>query len=183
MRHRASLVLSSSVAEFYTVAHCADCSLVPTGCIAFLRPYPMRVCCMRHKSTGARCTVVAAAIPTADIRNLEDYDMHRTHRYIASLFLTAALVAPVSTMAVPVPQEARDQNRVYDKDHKDYHNWDDNENRAWGQFLTEKPQKFARILEGEQEGAVAILELAPCSSRQKLARSPHRPWGSLLGCL
>jgi hypothetical protein len=66
---------------------------------------------------------------------LEDYDMHRTHRYIASLFLTAALVAPVSTMAVPVPQEARDQNRVYDKDHKDYHNWDDNENRAWGSSL------------------------------------------------
>jgi hypothetical protein len=55
--------------------------------------------------------------------------------------------------------------RVYDRAHKDYHNWDDNENHAWGQFLTEKPQEFARILEGEQEGAGAILELPPCSSR------------------
>jgi hypothetical protein len=27
--------------------------------------------------------------------------------------------------------------RVYDRAHKDYHNWDDNENHAWGQFLTE----------------------------------------------
>jgi len=63
--------------------------------------------------------------------------MHRANRYITSLFLTAALAAPVAIMAVPVPQEGRNQNRVYDKQHKDYHNWDDNENRAWGQYLTE----------------------------------------------
>ncbi len=44
-------------------------------------------------------------------------------------------------MAVSVPQEARDQNRVYDKDHKDYHNWDDNENRAWGAVPYGKPQE------------------------------------------
>ena len=96
---------------------------------------------------------MAAAIPKADILNLEDYNMHRAHRYIASLFLTAALAAPVSIMAVPVPQEARDQNRVYDKDHKDYHNWDDNENRAWGQFLTEnhkKSHEFSKAKTKEQ---------------------------------
>ena len=63
--------------------------------------------------------------------------MHRSHHYIASLFLTAALAAPISIMAVPVPQEAGVQIRVYDKHHKDYHNWDDNENRAWGQYLSE----------------------------------------------
>ena len=97
----------------------------------------MRVCCMRHQSTGSRCTIMAAAIPKADILNLEDYNMHRADRYVASLFLTAALAAPVSVMAVPVPQESRVQVRVYDKQHKDYHNWDDNENRAWGQYLTE----------------------------------------------
>ena len=53
--------------------------------------------------------------------------MHLSHRYIAALFLTAALVAPVAIMAAPAPQEARVQLRVYDKQHKDYHNWDDNE--------------------------------------------------------
>ena len=63
--------------------------------------------------------------------------MHRAHRYIASLFLTASLGVPVAIMAIPVPQEGGNQNRVYDKDHKDYHNWDDKENHAWGQFLTE----------------------------------------------
>jgi hypothetical protein len=67
--------------------------------------------------------------------DLEDFNMQRAHGYIASLLLAAALAAPVAIIAVPVPQEV--QVRVYDKDHKDYHNWDDNENRAWGRFLTE----------------------------------------------
>lgn len=62
--------------------------------------------------------------------------MHVTHRCLASLFLTAALAAPLSMLAAPVP-DATVQVRVYDKNHKDYHNWDDNENRAWGQFLAE----------------------------------------------
>jgi hypothetical protein len=91
--------------------------------------------------------VIAPAIPKADILNLEDYKMYSAHRFVASLFLAAAVAAPVSIMAIPVPQEgrdqkeARDQNRVYDKGHKDYHNWDDNENRAWGQYLTENHKK------------------------------------------
>jgi hypothetical protein len=63
--------------------------------------------------------------------------MHRAHHYIVSLFMTAALAGPVAIMAAPVPQEVGVQVRVYDKDHKDYHNWDDNENRAWGHFQTE----------------------------------------------
>jgi hypothetical protein len=56
---------------------------------------------------------------------------------IASLLLTAALAVPVVVAAVPGSQEASVQVRVYDKNHKDYHNWDDNENRAWGNFLVE----------------------------------------------
>ena len=96
---------------------------------------------------------MAAAIPKADILNLEDYNMHRTHRYIASLFLTAALAAPLSIMAFPIPQEARAQVRVYDSAHKDYHNWNDNENRAWGQYVTEnnkKPHEFKQAPKKEQ---------------------------------
>jgi hypothetical protein len=79
--------------------------------------------------------------------------MHRANCYIASLFLTAALAAPVSIMAVPAPQEAGVQVRVYDKEHKDYHNWDDNENRAWGQFLTENHKnshEFSKANKKEQ---------------------------------
>ncbi len=79
--------------------------------------------------------------------------MRRAHRYIASLFLTAALAAPVPILAASVSQDATVQVRVYDKDHKDYHNWDDNENRAWGQFLTEKhrkPHDFSKANKKEQ---------------------------------
>jgi hypothetical protein len=79
--------------------------------------------------------------------------MHHAHRYIASLFLTAALVAPVTILAAPAPQEASVQVRVYDRNHKDYHNWDDNENRAWGQYQTEhhkKSHEFSKANNREQ---------------------------------
>jgi hypothetical protein len=62
--------------------------------------------------------------------------MRHTHRYISSLFLAAALSAPVAIVAAPTPQEVGVQVRVYDHNHKDYHNWDDHENHAWGVFLT-----------------------------------------------
>ena len=79
--------------------------------------------------------------------------MHRLHHYLAALFLTAAVAAPVSMLATPAPQEAGVQVRVYDKNHKDYHNWDDNENRAWGAYLTENhrsPHEYARANKKEQ---------------------------------
>ena len=79
--------------------------------------------------------------------------MHFANRHIASLLLTAALVAPVVIMAAPIPQEANVQVRVYDKDHKDYHNWDDKENKAWEQYQTENHQKsyaFSKANEKEQ---------------------------------
>jgi len=65
--------------------------------------------------------------------------MFRAYRYIALVLLTAALATPVAMMAVPVPQEAKVQVRVYDKSHKDYHNWDDNEDRAYAQFRRSHP--------------------------------------------
>jgi len=66
--------------------------------------------------------------------------MRRANRYIASLFLTAALVAPVSIMAASGLQdrETKDQVRVYDKDHNDFHDWNDNEKKAWERYHTEK---------------------------------------------
>jgi hypothetical protein len=96
---------------------------------------------------------MATAISRADTLNLEDYHMHLAHRYITSLFLTAAIAAPVAILAAPVPQEARVQVRVYDKQHKDYHNWDDNENRSWGQYLNENHKnshEFSKANKREQ---------------------------------
>ena len=75
------------------------------------------------------------------------------HRYAGLLFLAAAIAAPVSVLAAPIPQSASVQVRVYDKNHKDYHNWDDNESHAWGQFLVENhrhSQEFAKSNKKEQ---------------------------------
>jgi hypothetical protein len=63
--------------------------------------------------------------------------MRNTHRYISSLLLAAALAAPVAMIAAPGPQDAGIQIRVYDRNHKDYHNWDDRENHAWGVYLSD----------------------------------------------
>ncbi len=62
--------------------------------------------------------------------------MHHTHRYFASLLLTAVLAGPMSIMAVPSPAGEAVTVRVYDRRHRDYHNWDDRENHAWGVYLT-----------------------------------------------
>jgi len=90
---------------------------------------------MRHKWIALRRTVIETAILKAVILNSEEVNMRSKSGFISSLLLTAALAAPVAIMAAAKPQEASVQVRVYDKNHKDYHNWDDNENRAWGQFL------------------------------------------------
>jgi hypothetical protein len=75
-----------------------------------------------------------AATSKAVISNLEDHNMDRASLFIASLFLTATLLAPVSIMAAPRPQEAKVQVRVYDKAHKDYHPYDDNEKQVYTQY-------------------------------------------------
>jgi hypothetical protein len=68
--------------------------------------------------------------------------MRRLHLCICSLCLTAALTAPVAVMASPAAQDQdHDRDRVYDRDHKDYHQWDDHEKDAWGRFLSEKHRK------------------------------------------
>lgn len=90
--------------------------------------------------------------------------MHRSHRCLTSLFLAAALAVPVVTIAAPRAQDDRDsrssqdsrdakQHRVYDSAHKDYHNWDDNEQQAWNRYLSEHHEKsrdFSKATKREQ---------------------------------
>jgi hypothetical protein len=79
--------------------------------------------------------------------------MRFTHRYISSLILAAAITAPVTIMAAPRPNADGVQIRVYDSRHKDYHNWDDHENHAWGVYLSNnhrKSHEFSRSSRREQ---------------------------------
>jgi hypothetical protein len=82
--------------------------------------------------------------------------MESTKRYIASFVFVGALVSPLAILAVP--QDATVKVRIYDKDHKDYHYWDDKENRAWGRFG--KAQEGPRVRKSRKERAGGILELA-----------------------
>lgn len=97
---------------------------------------------------------MSAAIAKVEIWNTEGYNMYHAHRYVASLLLAAALAAPISIMAVPTPEEHRVQIRIYDRRHKDYHNWDDHENHAWGVYLTTNHRRhyeYARAHRREQD--------------------------------
>jgi hypothetical protein len=67
--------------------------------------------------------------------------MNRAHLYMASLFLVGALAAPVTVMANATPQ-ASVQVRVYDRDHKDYHNWDDREDHSYRLYLTGRHKEY-----------------------------------------
>jgi hypothetical protein len=77
--------------------------------------------------------------------------MLKTHKYLASFFLSASLVAPAVIFAKPSPQEPP---RYYDSERKEYHRWDDKEAAAWQRFLAEKHRKdheFAKADKKEQQ--------------------------------
>jgi len=57
-------------------------------------------------------------------------------RLIGTLLLGAALAAPVAIMADDHP------HRYYDKDHKDYHEWNDHEDRAYRYYLNDQHKEY-----------------------------------------
>lgn len=75
--------------------------------------------------------------------------MHRGNKYLASLFVSAALIAPMGAFALAAPQDDRDherhereQRRVYDPDHKDYHNWDQREDGVYRHWLEGRHEAY-----------------------------------------
>jgi hypothetical protein len=66
--------------------------------------------------------------------------MSRTRSFILSLCFTAVLATPIPLIAAPTPQSV--QVRVYDRNHKDYHNWDDHEDRAYRGYLSDQHQSY-----------------------------------------
>jgi hypothetical protein len=62
------------------------------------------------------------------------------HRFLGAALLAAAIAAPAVVAATPAPQEV--QVRVYDSHHRDYHNWDDREDRAYRRYYTEQHREY-----------------------------------------
>jgi hypothetical protein len=71
---------------------------------------------------------------------LEEIIVLSTHRFVGSLLLAGAIFAP-AVMAAPQPQ-AGIQVRVYDSRHRDYHNWDDHEDRAYRSYMVERHRPY-----------------------------------------
>jgi hypothetical protein len=68
--------------------------------------------------------------------------MRSLSRCISLLVLATAVAAPTAIMAAPKPQDASVQIRVYDRDHRDYHNWDDREDRAYRRYLAAQRRSY-----------------------------------------
>jgi hypothetical protein len=67
--------------------------------------------------------------------------MRLKNLFLGSIFVGAAmsvaLIAPLALQAQPVPQAV--SVKVYDRNHKDYHVWDDHEDHAYAQYRVEHP--------------------------------------------
>jgi hypothetical protein len=78
--------------------------------------------------------------------------MLRLHRYLGSLLVGAALIAPVSIHANDKDRNCPDKG-YYDRDHKDCHNWDDHEGRAykdWEKAQRKTDREFSKLKAKEQ---------------------------------
>jgi hypothetical protein len=69
--------------------------------------------------------------------------MH-AHRFLGAVIVAAALLAPVAASAAATPAGAPEttQKRVYDRSHKDYHVWDNNEDQAYRSYLGDQHIKY-----------------------------------------
>jgi hypothetical protein len=64
---------------------------------------------------------------------------------ISALILVAIFTAPAVLPAAQVRSRVNvGRNRVYDRDHRDYHTWNSGENQAYRQYLAERHLRYMR---------------------------------------
>jgi hypothetical protein len=72
--------------------------------------------------------------------------MKAVYRYVGFVFLAGALAAPAAMVTSATPQDEehhnKDKRRVYDQEHKDYHNWDTNEDHVYRQYLGDQKMDY-----------------------------------------
>jgi hypothetical protein len=76
--------------------------------------------------------------------------MRNIHRYIGSIVLAAAIIAPAIVVADAEAQDV--QVRVYDRDHRDYHNWDEREDHAYRRYLDGRHQHYVEYNNQNRRG-------------------------------
>src|SRR5580700_6953374 len=72
--------------------------------------------------------------------------MHKGYKYLSFFFLTAAMTATaaakVGAQEVVITHEG-DHTRYYDRNHHDYHVWNDNEDRSYRVYLGERHREYS----------------------------------------
>ena len=63
--------------------------------------------------------------------------MKRPIGFLSSVLLMGALAAPIAMPAQDRDHDRDDRNRIYDREHKDYHNWTPDEDRYYRQWYGE----------------------------------------------
>jgi hypothetical protein len=90
---------------------------------------------MEHTARGQKRIVSSTGILNLEVSDLEEHILRYLNRYIGTIILAAAVAAPALVMAAPRPQEANVQVRVYDRNHHDYHNWNEHEDHVYRDYL------------------------------------------------
>ena len=88
------------------------------------------------------------------------------NRYLSGALLAVAIAAPVVVSATPAPQEL--QVRVYDSNHRDYHNWDDMKIALTDATTRNSTVSTARTIRKTPDDQREVLEMAPQSSGSRL---------------
>jgi hypothetical protein len=94
----------------------------------------------------------------SDFKREEDCAMKSAAKCVSFVLLGAGLCAPAAIVARAASQDEHRQEenrrndehrndehrnrRVYDRAHKDYHNWDDNEDRTYRQYYSEQHRDY-----------------------------------------
>ena len=76
------------------------------------------------------------------------------HRYLTVLFVSAALAGSVAAKADDDHHAASRAQRYYDKDARDYHEWNQNENQVYRRYVTEnhkRDREFAKTTRREKQ--------------------------------
>ena len=60
------------------------------------------------------------------------------HRYLSALVLSAALLTPVAVTAAKDDNDHHRVKRYYDRDNRDYHEWNEREDSAYRRYLQEQ---------------------------------------------
>jgi hypothetical protein len=69
-------------------------------------------------------------------------------KHLATLCLSAAIMAPVGALAVPRPQDEHErreearEHRVYDAERKEYRNWDRHEDEAYRHWFEARHEAY-----------------------------------------